>query len=433
MRIKLINPKSSEYTAVWPGAGVLYIAGETPKEFEVSYIDEMVEEINFEGNVDLIGITINFTSAAPRGYEIADIWRSMGAKVILGGKHVSFFPEEALTHADTVVIGEAEGTWQHVLADFKHHQLKKIYKSPSFVDLSKSVVPKFEILKPEKYFIPGVVEIARGCPYRCWHCSVSCFFGNKYRLKLLKKIIFEINEIKKTFPNKTIDGKIPVVFLEDNFFTNLQFAKELIKSLSPLDIIWYCQTTKCIPDEEIIKLAAGSGCFYLSLEAINLNSQKKIDHYRRCIEKLHEYNITVRASFLFGYDGDTEAIFENASEFIMQNEIEIPEVRMLVPYPGSRLYNKLRQEQRLNKKDWSEYCSNKFELVFKPKSLSEEVLRQGLRIIVEKIFLQQNIHKRLRNANSNYKWFIFQENKRMEGFFLNNLFGPQQQNILKEA
>ena len=101
-----------------PPQGLLNVAAVTPSDIDIELIDENIERVRFGKTPDLIGITVT-TAGAPRAYEIADTYRKKGIPVVLGGPHVSYITEEALTHADSVVIGECEGAWEKLLEDFR--------------------------------------------------------------------------------------------------------------------------------------------------------------------------------------------------------------------------------------------------------------------------------------------------------------------------
>ena len=122
MKLDLIAPATETsrvwHKAVFPPLGLATVAALTPPEIEVSLTDENVAVIDFQKEIDLVGITA-MTATAHRAYEIADKFRAVGVKVILGGAHPSAIPEEALQHADAVVIGEAEGIWPNLINDFK--------------------------------------------------------------------------------------------------------------------------------------------------------------------------------------------------------------------------------------------------------------------------------------------------------------------------
>jgi radical SAM superfamily enzyme YgiQ (UPF0313 family) len=141
MKIKLICPTSYEFNhkllkmkqASMPPLSILFIAGLTPKEHDIKILDECVQSIDFDEPVDLVGIS-TMSRTAKRAYEIADEFRRRNVKVIMGGIHVSsVVVEEALEHADAVVIGEADDSWKIVLQDVSHGTLKRIYKGKDLI------------------------------------------------------------------------------------------------------------------------------------------------------------------------------------------------------------------------------------------------------------------------------------------------------------
>ncbi len=142
MKLELVVPATHENQgkprkAILPPLGMAVVAALTPPDVEVSLTDENVAPIDFHKKVDLVGIT-SLTSTSQRAYKIADTFRAIGKKVVLGGIHPSILPEEASQHADAIVIGEAEGIWPGVIVDFKANKLQKIYHQnvrPSLVGL----------------------------------------------------------------------------------------------------------------------------------------------------------------------------------------------------------------------------------------------------------------------------------------------------------
>ncbi len=131
MKLKLIYPKwpkldrQTEFHL--PPHGPVVFAAALPDDVEVAFIDENLETINFDDPVDLVAISMMLTVQVKRGWEIADIYRRKGVKVIFGGISTMLHAEETMSHADAVFIGEAEGKMEQVLADFKAGRLKKIY------------------------------------------------------------------------------------------------------------------------------------------------------------------------------------------------------------------------------------------------------------------------------------------------------------------
>ena len=160
------------------------LAAYTPADVEVEIIDEVIEAIDFDDPVDLVGLTA-MTYSVHRAYEIAAEYRKRGVKVVMGGFHASAVPEEAKEYVDTVVIGEGEETWPRVLEDFKNGSLKPLYTSNRFFDMTTYKTPKLELLSkycpsyehysPPYYPTLNIVEISRGCPFECEYCFLLSY------------------------------------------------------------------------------------------------------------------------------------------------------------------------------------------------------------------------------------------------------------------
>ena len=207
MKLELISPKnnaSEDGRELWDGKfySLLYgvnkyttaflamptIAALTPKDIEVSITDENIERIDFDKQVDLVGITCSTWLA--RAYEIADEFRRRGVTVVLGGIHPSMLPYEAIEHADAVVIGEAENVWRNLIEDFRENKLRQFYKSSELPELENLPIPRWDLLKNDRYFY-HTIQTTRGCPYDCEFCTVKAMFGGKYRYKPVKDTIRE--------------------------------------------------------------------------------------------------------------------------------------------------------------------------------------------------------------------------------------------------
>ena len=286
MRVELIAPtwtkkiqkKRAKRAKVFkiPPLGLLNVAAVTPPDVEVSLTDENVEEVDFDKPVDLVGVTV-MTSTAPRAYEIADEFRKRKIPVVLGGPHVSFMKEEAIQHADSVVIGEAEGAWERLIEDFKRGgrgSLKKFYENEKKPDLTKIPFPRWDLLKKDSYIVTKVLHVTRGCPYNCSFCSVSRLFGREIRYRPVDKVV---DCIEKNIGESL--GSRFFVFLDDNIMANRRYAKKLFQALIPYKIIWMSQASvNAAYDEELLSLAGKSGCkaLFIGLETLSEESLNEI-------------------------------------------------------------------------------------------------------------------------------------------------------------
>jgi radical SAM superfamily enzyme YgiQ (UPF0313 family) len=297
------------------------IAALTPPEHELQVVEEVYgETVNFDGDYDVIGISI-MTQTCIRGYQIASEFKKRGKIVVFGGIHATGMPEEALRFGNAVLIGEAEGVWDKLLADIKNKCLKPFYKLEQLPDLQNHVRPRRDLIKCSSgHFSIAPIETTRGCPYNCDFCTVSRFFGTKQRHFAIRDVITDIESCKEK----------NLFFLDDNITGDKRFAKELFREMIPLKKIWVGQASiQVANDPELIKLAYQSGCRALligfeSMSECGLNQYRKtlktIDENVLAIKKLQENGIMTMASLIFGLDSDTTEVFDVAFEFLTRSK-----------------------------------------------------------------------------------------------------------------
>ena len=357
----------------FPRLNMLHLAALTPKDVEIKIVEEIVEDIDFDENCDLVGITA-FTSQAPRAYTIADEFRKRGKTVVMGGIHVSSLPDEGLAHADCVVIGEADYLWEQVVNDFKNTSLKTTYKSEKLHDLKGFPVPRYDLINRKKYRRAVVVQASRGCPHDCDFCSVTKFFGGSYRARPVDEVIRDVKA----------SGVKRIFFADDNIIANRKYAAELFKKLTPLNIRWGGQATITLghfPD--LCKQMSDSGCQHLcvGIESINQasldtvgKSHNKVSDYYRLIRTMVKNGLSLHFSMIVGLDGDDEAIFPDTLKFVSELKPLRAMLHVPTPYPGTKLAQRLESENRLFHKDWSKYRDGS--VVFQPKNFSKERLEE---------------------------------------------------------
>lgn len=377
MRLKLILPRQigvpKAGKAALPPLGLAMIAALTPPDIEVSITDENIADIDFDNPPDLVGIS-TVTWLANRAYQIADFFRGRGTRVILGGIHPSVMPQEAIAHADSVVIGEAEDVWKTVIEDFKSNSLKSFYKAGKLPDLADIPIPRRDLFARDKYLLPNTVFATRGCPFSCSFCSVAAFSGNSFRFRPIKAIIDEIERMP---------GKL-LFILDDNINGNAGFARDLFRSLVPYRKKWIGQASVTIArDEELLRLAARSGCIFLEIgfESISQSSLASVGkranlgwEYKEVAKRIHAHGISIYGSFIFGFDDDEEDVFEQTVEYARKMRLDLAQFDFLTPYPGTPLRASLEKEGRLLPGSWSNYgCIP----LFKPRKMTPEILQKG--------------------------------------------------------
>ena len=370
----------------------------TSNDIDVKILDARVEDVDYDLPVDLVGIT-GLTSEIPHAYEIADGFRNKGVKVVMGGVHVSALPDEALRHADSIVVGEAELVWGKLIEDFKTGQLKPVYQSDSLVDMKEMCTPRRSLLDYNMYTSFSTLQATRGCPFNCDFCTVTTFFGNSYRFRPVENVIDEI----KGLPDKT------VVLLDDNIAGRPSYAKELMTAMIPLKIKWGSQASITMAkDEELLSLYSKSGGKYVfigfeNLSDDNLKSVQKgwnsVKNYELAIKKIHDAGIDIIGSFIFGFDHDTVSSFRATLNFMMKNKIDVAMFHILTPLPGTKLYEHLDKEGRIFDRNWSRYHTGS--VVFKPMLMTTDELQSGYYWIYKEFYSYSNILKRIFRSHRN--------------------------------
>lgn len=369
-----------------------YVASLVPPDINVSIVDENVDEIDFEKQVDLVGISV-LTTTAPRAYQISRLYRKRGTPVVLGGVHPTVLPEEASKHADAIVVGEAEGVWQKLLMDFQRGKMEKVYRRGSLCSLNALPRPRWDLMNKRAYLTTNVVQATRGCPYNCSFCAVPRFFGRKYRCRPIQDVIREI---------AALDGKL-LGFVDADIMGNPSYAKELLRALIPHKKIWAGDAgIRVANDDELLRLAAKSGCkaLFVGFESLSPESlqeagksQNIIEHYKAATDKITQHGISVLGGFMFGFDADDESVFERTVAFAIESKILYADFNILCPYPGTAVYHKLLREGRIIETDWSKYFGM-YNVVFRPKRMSVEALREGCLWAWKEFYSSKSIFRR---------------------------------------
>ena len=402
MKILLISPENKksifayskeDVKSFWfPKLSLPTIAAHTPPDVEVKIVDEVVEDIDFNIDVDLVGISV-MTYLAPRAYEIAAKFRARGVKVVIGGIHPSMCPDEAKEHADSVVVGEAERTWGLLIEDLRRGELKPFYRENELQELVGLPIPRRDLLSRKSYWTTNCVQTSRGCPFACDFCTVTIFGGNQFRLRPVEEVVEEVRRLNRGF----------VVFVDDNIAGNKAYAKQLFKALIPLKIHWGSQASLTMTrDAELLELAAKSGCtaLFIGVESIseeNLAAANKkfnkVAKFREEFKKFHDYGIMIQTGMIFGFDHDDESAFERTVEFLEENRIELVMFNILTPLPGTDFYKKMDAEGRIIDRDWSHYDGR--HVVFQPRLMSPETLQEGFFWAYHKFYSVPSIFKRV--------------------------------------
>jgi len=364
------------------------VAACTPSSHEIEIIDENYENLDFDIECDIVGITC-FTMSANRAYEIADEFRSRGIHVVLGGTHATALPDEAKKHADSVVIGEAEISWPKLIDDFEIEQLKPFYSLDEKIPPETIPEPRRDLIK-RKIFTDGLL-IKRGCPNRCEFCTISSLYSKGVRP--LENVTREV---------KNILAK-EIFIYDSNLTWHMKYNKKLFSELKKFNKRWQANGTVNIlgENEELLSLAKDIGLFgwFIGFESVSQKSlddinkkHNKVVNFGKTIKKINSHGMIIVGSFIFGFDGDTPDIFDNTIKALDKWGIDMAEFHILTPFPGTVLFDRLKKEGRILTEEWDKYTYAN--VVYEPKNMSKQELFEGTRKVAKNYYSIFKIFKR---------------------------------------
>jgi radical SAM superfamily enzyme YgiQ (UPF0313 family) len=424
-RILLVSPVDKavlgeDFYFKFPHLSLPALAAYTPEGAEVRIVDEKFEAVPDGRGYDLVGVTA-MTPLAPKAYRIADRFRMQRVPVIMGGYHPTVLPDEALEHADSVCIGEAENLWAGIVADAMAGRLKERYRADSFPCLSDLPRPRRDLVRISRakgfehinvYF----VQTTRGCPHRCSFCAVTSVLGGKLRHRPVAEVEAELESlgIRRLETGRKRDTFHDIVFFtDDNIVGHRSYSRELLRMLSTFNLKWVGQASTNVADnEEILSLLRDSGCMGLAVGFETL-SQKNIrevgkgvnrtEEYLDRIRKIHSYGIGLAGNFIFGFDHDDETTFAEVVDFVDRARLDGFYYSLLTPYPGTPFYDQMKEEGRIVEKDWSLYDTD--HVVYRPRLMDAETLHRGYRRAWRKSLSYRSILTRLLGSRNHLIFF----------------------------
>lgn len=341
-------------------------------------------------NYDVVGIG-SLSSTIDEAYQLADYLRQKGTKVVMGGPHVSFMPEEALNHCDYVVRGEGDESFLALVKILEEgaipNGLKGIsYKNKDnsfqhneindFVDLSQIPSPDFTLSPQVKgNDIPPIVITSRGCPHNCSFCSVTPIFGRKYRFKSHEQVIEELRPVQHK----------SVCFGDDNFCANPKRAKSLMREMikrNAVPLRWSGQIcVSAASDNELLDLMEETRCriVYVGVESVDPETLKKygkahtVDAVKQAVENLHKHNIGIHGMFVVDSNDSPDAA-KNIVDYAIETDMDTIQVFSLTPFPGTRAYEENRDLLLHNQ--WAKYDG--MHVVVKPEKCSAYTMQMAI-------------------------------------------------------
>jgi radical SAM superfamily enzyme YgiQ (UPF0313 family) len=360
----------------FPSLSLAALAAVTPPAWEVALCDENIEPLHLDTDADLVALTA-MTPQAPRAYEIAAQFRARGKTVVMGGFHASNLPDEALVHVDSVVVGEGELVWPQLLADFEHGRLRRLYRSDLLMDMTAILPARREIFGGKRYLFTNTLQTTRGCPFDCEFCSVTAFYGQKYRKRPVDRVMAELEVLrrKNSF----------AFFVDDNLVADRTYALELFAGMRGMGFKWLSHAPiDFARDREFIRAAGEAGCvgMFVGFESLNqeaLSAMGKVTNTARTYlddaRVFRDHGIGILGSFVLGLDNDTPDVFPQILRFCEEARIEAAIFPILTPFPGTEVRRRLEAQGRIVSNDWADYDME--HVTFRPQGMSASELQAG--------------------------------------------------------
>jgi radical SAM superfamily enzyme YgiQ (UPF0313 family) len=372
-----------------------YLAALTPREWDVSLVDEQLSDVDFNAPVDVVAITA-WTMNSLRAYDIADRFRERGVPVLMGGPHTFFHDEEAVEHCDAVGSGEGEQIWPQMLEDAAGGRLKKFYRAETPHNLEQLPLPRYEMIDPRYYgrFKTFSVQSSRGCPFRCDFCSERLYLGHNYRYRPTRDVVEEIRHTRSK----------NILFADSNFAGSIPHTMELMEALIPLRLRWSALWSAhlCL-DDRFMDIAKKSGLLHVNIgmesidskTLISMNKQaNKVEEYEQILKGLRKRNISYSLNFIFGWDTETTDVFDSTLAFLREYKVPAVYLNILTPDKGTPLYDRMKKENRLVNIDaMGRWPGDK--CYIKPRNFSAEDLEKGVRDLNAKFYSYRSMLSRL--------------------------------------
>jgi radical SAM superfamily enzyme YgiQ (UPF0313 family) len=377
------------------------LASRTPRDIDVVLHDDRLSPIPFDDPTDLVAMTVE-TFTARRAYQIAAKFRERGVKVVMGGYHPTFVPDEALRFADAIVVGDAEGLWEQVVSDAGAGALQRCYRQSEQPSLA-ALMPDRTIFRGKRYAPLSLVQFGRGCRFACDFCSIHAFYGSNLRQRPVREVVTEIESLERRH----------IFFVDDNIFVDVPRAEALFRALVPLRIKWSCQVSIDVArNDALLALMERSGCTtavvgFESLDARNLAQMNKkwnlkYADYATSIRRLHDHGVMIYGTFVFGYDYDTVDAFERNVEFALRSKFFLANFNPLTPTPGARLFDRLREERRLiHDRWWLDPAYQYGHATFRPRGMTPDELTEGCFWARRQFFRYSSIGRRVLDPATN--------------------------------
>ena len=403
--VKFISKRSSEIPL-----GLITVAALLPENWNLKLVDTNVtkltdKHLDWADIVFLSGMNIHKQSLQ----QIVNRCNKKELTVVAGGPMVTIDPSD-LNNVDHYVLNEAELTLPGFIKDFGNNEAQKIYRSEKYPDIAGTPIPRWDLLEMDKYASMNL-QYSRGCPYNCEFCSVTMLNGRRPRTKSMKQFTEELDSLYNT------GWRGSVFIVDDNFIGN---RKKLKQVTLPALIRWQAKNNypfffttetslEIADDEELMDLMIQAGFYhtFVGIETPNLDSLQECGKYQNLnrniiesIKSLQRKGFMVSGGFIIGFDHDSETIFQQQLDLIQNSGIAIAMVGMLKAPKGTRLYDRLENENRIVENMTGDNLDGTTN--FLPR-MGMKKLKEGYKNLLNFIYSKRQYYQRVKIFLKEYK------------------------------
>lgn len=395
--------------AAVPPLGLITVSAMLPAGWNKKLVDLNVEplktrDIQWADYVFISAMVIQKKSVD----EVVAECNKYDVKIVAGGP---LFTHEYLDypHIDHLILNEAEITLPLFLKDLETGQPKKIYTTTEYPELALTPVPDFYLLSRSKYAFMNI-QVSRGCPFSCDFCEITSLFGHRVRLKSTRQILDELQTLYD------LNWRGNVFIVDDNFIGNKNIIKH---ELLPAMKVWMQMhrhpfvfnteaSINLADDDALMQLMAETGfkSVFIGIETPEEDSliecnkgQNKNRNMIQSIKKIQAAGMQVSGGFIVGFDSDSPSVFQHQIDFIQQSGIVSAMVGLLNAPKNTKLYDRLRSENRLTKSSTGN--NTDMSMNFEPRMNYNELIT-GYKKIIHDIYTTRPYYKRIRSLLNNY-------------------------------
>jgi radical SAM superfamily enzyme YgiQ (UPF0313 family) len=398
--------------AAFPPLGLLTAASMLPDDWDKKLVDMNAsglsdDDIKWADYVFISAMVVQRWSAR----DVVDRCKALGVKIVAGGPFFTGGYED-FSDIDHLVLDEAEVTLPMFLEDLKNGHAGRVYTSKERPDIARTPLPAWSLVDMRKYSTMSF-QYSRGCPFDCDFCDIIVLNGNRPRTKTRAQVLAELDAL---YNRGWRDG---VFIVDDNFIGN---KKKLKQEILPAMIEWQEQrgfpfgflteaSINLADDGQLMSLMADAGfdTVFIGIETPNEESlvecnkvQNKGRDLVASVKRIQNHGLQVQGGFILGFDSDPDSIFRSQINFIQKSGIATAMVGLLNAPRGTRLYQRLKSENRLIDDEDFSGDNTDCSLNFVPK-MDRETLMSGYRHILETIYSPKQYYKRVRVFLSEYK------------------------------